>query len=79
LRSLWLCVVVTQAPEALLGTGHAAPLDWWALGVIMFEFLTGCPPFNDETPEDIFQNILSGSTRPPLAASLQPCQPFGSL
>lgn len=49
------------APEALLGTGHAAPLDWWALGVIMFEFLTGCPPFNDETPEDIFQNILSGN------------------
>lgn len=28
----------------------------------MFEFLTGCPPFNDETPEAIFQNILSGST-----------------
>lgn len=48
------------APEALLGTGHGAPLDWWALGVIMFEFLTGCPPFNDETPEAIFQNILGG-------------------
>jgi hypothetical protein len=46
----------------------------------MFEFLTGCPPFNDETPEDIFQNILSGSTRPPprsLASSLQPHRPFG--
>jgi len=28
----------------------------------MFEFLTGCPPFNDETPEAIFQNILGGGT-----------------
>jgi serine/threonine protein kinase len=76
-----------QAPEALLGTGHAAPLDWWALGVIMFEFLTGCPPFNDETPEDIFQNILSGSalllfphhTTPPRHSDLTDPMAFGFL
>ncbi|KAL6060878.1 Serine/threonine-protein kinase greatwall [Balamuthia mandrillaris] len=47
------------SPEALLGTGHSASVDWWALGVILFEFLSGCPPFNDETPEEIFQNILN--------------------
>ncbi|PRP84407.1 hypothetical protein PROFUN_08087 [Planoprotostelium fungivorum] len=46
------------SPEILLGTGHGYPVDWWALGVIMFEFITGVPPFNDETPEQIFQNIL---------------------
>lgn len=33
-------------------------VDWWALGVCLFEFLTGIPPFNDETPALVFQNIL---------------------
>lgn len=33
-------------------------VDWWALGVCLFEFLTGIPPFNDETPAQVFQNIL---------------------
>jgi len=47
------------APEILLGTGHSFLVDFWALGVILFEFLTGIPPFNDETPEQIFQNILN--------------------
>lgn len=47
------------APEILLGTGHGPAVDWWALGVIVFEFLTGIPPFNDETVEQIFGNILN--------------------
>lgn len=34
-------------------------VDWWALGVCLFEFLTGVPPFNDETPQLVFQNILN--------------------
>ncbi|NWV30340.1 GWL kinase, partial [Origma solitaria] len=33
-------------------------VDWWALGVCLFEFLTGIPPFNDETSTQVFQNIL---------------------
>ena len=49
------------APEALIGTGCGKPtIDWWAVGVTLFEFLTGIPPFNDETPEKIFQHIISG-------------------
>jgi serine/threonine protein kinase len=32
--------------------------DWWSLGVCLFEFLNGSPPFNDETPEMVFTNIL---------------------
>lgn len=47
------------APEILLGQEHSYPADWWALGTIMFEFLTGCPPFNDDSPQAIFDNILS--------------------
>ncbi|XP_047666802.1 serine/threonine-protein kinase greatwall isoform X3 [Tachysurus fulvidraco] len=54
------------APELLVGKHHVAgsvaydaTVDWWALGVCLFEFLTGVPPFNDETPQLVFQNILN--------------------
>ncbi|XP_066574063.1 serine/threonine-protein kinase greatwall isoform X2 [Amia ocellicauda] len=47
------------APELLLGKPHDFMVDWWALGVCLFEFLTGVPPFNDETPQQVFQNILN--------------------
>ncbi|KAB7499969.1 Serine/threonine-protein kinase greatwall, partial [Armadillidium nasatum] len=46
------------APELLLKLGHGPAVDWWALGVCLFEFMTGVPPFNDETPEGVFHNIL---------------------
>ncbi|XP_073437844.1 serine/threonine-protein kinase greatwall [Dendrobates tinctorius] len=46
------------APELLLGKSHGPAVDWWALGVCLFEFLSGIPPFNDETPAQVFQNIL---------------------
>ncbi|KAM6314590.1 serine/threonine-protein kinase greatwall isoform 2-T2 [Aegotheles albertisi] len=46
------------APELLLMKPHGSAVDWWALGVCLFEFLTGIPPFNDETPTQVFQNIL---------------------
>ncbi|KAJ8670480.1 hypothetical protein QAD02_001739 [Eretmocerus hayati] len=47
------------APELLLRQGHGPAVDWWALGVCLFEFCTGVPPFNDETPQAVFDNILS--------------------
>ncbi|KAG6545725.1 hypothetical protein Mapa_012686 [Marchantia paleacea] len=47
------------APEILLGTGHGTTADWWSTGVILFEFLTGIPPFNAEHPQVIFDNILN--------------------
>lgn len=47
------------APEILLGTGHAETADWWSVGVILFELLTGIPPFNAEHPQTIFDNILN--------------------
>ncbi|XP_014090455.2 serine/threonine-protein kinase greatwall isoform X2 [Bactrocera oleae] len=47
------------APELLLRQGHGPAVDWWALGVCFYEFLTGLPPFNDETPQKVFDNILN--------------------
>ena len=58
-----MCVRVDYlAPEVILGRGHGKEVDWWALGVIIYEFLTGIPPFNAETQEEIFENIVSLST-----------------
>ncbi|KAI8141200.1 hypothetical protein BJV82DRAFT_619670 [Fennellomyces sp. T-0311] len=47
------------APESILGTGQDAMVDWWALGVICYEFLYGYPPFHAETTDNVFDNILS--------------------
>ncbi|CAD8085602.1 unnamed protein product [Paramecium primaurelia] len=47
------------APEVIRGESISnESLDQWSLGVITYEFLVGIPPFNDDTPEKIFENIL---------------------
>ncbi|KAJ0570961.1 putative protein kinase AGC-MAST family [Helianthus annuus] len=47
------------APEILLGTEHGYAADWWSVGIILFELITGIPPFNSDHPERIFYNILN--------------------
>lgn len=47
------------SPELLLGNRHDESVDWWALGICLYEFLVGITPFADETPELIFNNILN--------------------
>ncbi|KAL1518936.1 hypothetical protein AB1Y20_022780 [Prymnesium parvum] len=46
------------APEVILGTGHSTPVDWWALGVMAFELLTGDLPFAGATLEQVTHRIL---------------------
>ncbi|KAK4942256.1 rim15, signal transduction response regulator [Elasticomyces elasticus] len=47
------------APETIKGTTQDEMCDWWSLGCILFEFLYGVPPFNAETTEQVFDNILN--------------------
>ncbi|KAJ1994857.1 rim15, signal transduction response regulator [Dimargaris cristalligena] len=61
------------APELLLGTSDDHEVDWWAFGVCVFEFLTGYPPFTDESPQAIFKNILNHDIDwPPLPEPASP-------
>jgi len=48
------------APEVLLNKGHGKPVDWWCLGILIYEMIVGYPPFVDEDPMGIYQKILSG-------------------
>ncbi|KAK9498159.1 hypothetical protein O3M35_004037 [Rhynocoris fuscipes] len=47
------------APELFLKKKHGQKVDWWSLGICMYEFCTGALPFADETPEAVFNNVLS--------------------
>lgn len=46
------------APEILLNKGHGKPVDWWTLGVIIYEMIAGIDPFTDEDPMMIYRKIL---------------------
>ncbi|XP_017482092.1 PREDICTED: protein kinase DC2 isoform X2 [Rhagoletis zephyria] len=48
------------APEIIQSKGHNKAVDWWALGVLIYEMLVGYPPFYDENPFGIYEKILSG-------------------
>ncbi|KAG9243588.1 serine/threonine protein kinase-like protein [Calycina marina] len=47
------------APELLVGRGYTKSVDWWTLGVLLFEMLTGLPPFYDENTNEMYRKILS--------------------
>ena len=46
------------APEILRGDPHGKMVDWWSLGVMIYEFLCSVPPFNEESVDKVFDNIL---------------------
>uniref|UniRef100_A0A667XQZ0 Protein kinase cAMP-dependent X-linked catalytic subunit n=1 Tax=Myripristis murdjan TaxID=586833 RepID=A0A667XQZ0_9TELE len=48
------------APEVIQSKGHGRAVDWWALGILIFEMLAGYPPFFDDNPFGIYQKILAG-------------------
>lgn len=53
------CLTFLLASCPLLTGVGPLPLGQWALGVVMYELLYGIPPFNDETAEKVFDNIIS--------------------
>lgn len=53
------------APEIILNKGHGKGVDWWTVGVLIFEMLAGIDPFNDADPMMIYQNIIRGNLKFP--------------
>jgi cGMP-dependent protein kinase len=49
------------APEIVAGKGHGKGVDWWTLGVFIYEMLASYPPFYDEDPMKTYAKIMHGS------------------
>jgi serine/threonine protein kinase len=47
------------APEMLARKGHGKAVDWYLVGVVLYELLVGVPPYYAETREKLFHNIDS--------------------
>ena len=47
------------APELVQQSGHTKAVDWWALGVLIFEMVNGTPPFYDDDQVVLFRNIVN--------------------
>lgn len=47
------------APEIITGQGHGLAVDWWALGVLIFELIASHAPFFDDTMNGIFRKIMA--------------------
>lgn len=58
------------APEIVKNDGYNRAVDWWALGILIFEMLVGLPPFFSENKETMFTYIKQASVRFPTKISV---------
>jgi serine/threonine protein kinase len=54
------------APEILLSKGHTKAVDWWTLGIFIYEMIAGIDPFNADDPMVMYTNILESKLKFPV-------------
>ena len=60
-----------MAPEMLRRSGHTRSVDWYLLGVLVYEMLVGIPPYHSVNQTEMFNNIQRGKLRMPKSISKQ--------
>jgi serine/threonine protein kinase len=55
--------IAYMAPEILNRSGHNRTVDWYLLGVMLYELLTGRPPYYNPYKEKLFKNILNAKLK----------------
>lgn len=60
-----------MAPEMVRKQGHGKSVDWYLLGVLIFEFLEGIPPYYDHDKDTLFSNILNNEIEVPEDVSFE--------
>nr|AML77838.1 putative LOV domain-containing protein [Pistia stratiotes] len=58
------------APEIITGAGHTSAVDWWALGILLYEMLYGFTPFRGKTRQKTFANVLHKDLKFPSGVSV---------
>ncbi|KAA8492106.1 Serine/threonine-protein kinase nrc-2 [Porphyridium purpureum] len=53
------------APEVVSGTPQTASVDWWTLGILIYEMMCGCTPFKASQQSETFENILTKEVKFP--------------
>ncbi|KAK6742766.1 hypothetical protein RB195_010185 [Necator americanus] len=54
-----------MAPEIFQKSGYGTAVDWWSLGIVIFELISGKPPFCGNTVDETFEKIREGSLQYP--------------
>lgn len=61
------------APEIVIGSGHDKAVDWWSLGILLYELCVGIPPFYSQNVNEMYNKIQHGVLRfPPFLTD--PCK-----